>query len=132
MDQREIVRQGQNGTAEKFSIILVSNLEDIDKLLPEAGEFSSIVQDWYRVRSNTAERVCLVAVADPRYHNAIKEFIEGVHAFEVNVRHIFQSIPLELSLYDPQLKLVSKHEFIPGQEAVDGSFSKKIEALLNA
>ena len=129
MDQRELVRNGEGGSKDRFVIVLVMHLHDSDKLFEESRQFGAIVMEWYKARGESAERVQLHAVSDPLYHNAIKELFEGLHAMEVQLRAVFKTVPFKLTLHDAKGTPVQEYDFLPGKEALDGAFAQRLREL---
>src|SRR5262245_26930478 len=114
MDQQEFVKDGEGGARDTFVIVLAVKRDDIDRLMEESQTFKSIVIDWHAARGNDAGKVCLAVLSDAKYHNAIKELFEGLHAMELDLRPVFKAVPFELTLHDLQGAPVNTFNFLPG------------------
>ncbi|MDN0083693.1 hypothetical protein QU487_13150 [Crenobacter sp. SG2305] len=125
MDQRELVRDKGDGTPDSFVIALVMHLTDPENLMDESRIFKSIVLDWFQIRGSTAEAVQLIAVSDPKYHGAVIDLFEMLHAGEVSLRTVFGRIPFRIALHDPNGTLLSEKELLPNRaKEKEGVLSK--------
>lgn len=115
MDQRELMRPGDGVNSERFSLVLVMHLKDLDNLMKESREFGAIVTDWYKTRNASAEGVTLIAVSSPVYHSEIRKWFEGVRALDVTLRPIFDAIGFALSLHDSQGAKLGECSFAAGE-----------------
>jgi hypothetical protein len=100
MDQQELMRNGVDGKADTFVIAMVMHLKDPDDLMQESRVFKSVVLDWFQARGATAEGVELIAVSDPKYHGAIKQLFDTLHAGEVSLVPVFEKVYFRLALHD--------------------------------
>lgn len=132
MDQKELLRKGENGKSDAFAIALVMHLNDSDNLLEESFNFKSIVIDWYKSRGVYSEKVYLIALSDPIYHKAIKELFEGLHAMEISLRPVFDVVPFELKLHNLEGALLQQFDFLPNNKKTNGPFAKLLNMIKNA
>jgi hypothetical protein len=129
MDQRELLRKGEGSTPDRFSIVLVLHLKDPDALIQEGRQFGAIVTDWHKARGASSEGVILAAVADPKYHKAVKDWFEGVHSMDVTLRPIFETVLFRIELHNPDGARVAEHEY-PPRKRVRGGFVEKLLGAL--
>ena len=115
MDQRELMRPGDGSNPDRFTIVLVMHLRDPDNLMKESREFGTIVNDWYKAREPAAERINLIAVSDPFYHRAIKDWLEELRTLDVTLRPIFDKVEFTLALHNSQGSKLSEYTFAPGE-----------------
>jgi len=96
-------------------MVLVMYLRNPDTLMDESRAFGAIVADWFKVRGADAESVNLIAVSDPLYHQAIKDWFEGVHSLDVTLRPIFKQVGFTLALHNSEGVKLSERAFSPGE-----------------
>jgi len=123
MDQRELVRSGNVTVPDRYVIVTVMHLHDPESLIAESRQFGAIVTDWFRARGTASDSIVLAAVAEKKFHGAIVEWFAQVHARDVTLRPIFQSVPFRIELHDPQGKPVGERQFSPEPPPKAGFFS---------
>ena len=116
MDQRELTKKDASGK-DIFVIALVLHLSNPDDLIQEMRIFKKIVFEWHRVRLTAAAEVRFFALSDPKYHQAIEEFLELCHSNDVDLKPIFKSTNLSLSLHTPDATLVRERIFEKKKDA---------------
>jgi hypothetical protein len=116
MDQRELTKKDAQGE-DRFVIVLVMHLNDADNLVQEMRVFKEIIIEWHRARQKAAYEVKFLALADPKYHQAIEEFAELSHSNEVELKPIFQSTQLSLSLRNQAGEVVRERAFEKTKDA---------------
>ena len=124
MEQRELLRPSKEGKPETYVIVLVMHLSDPDNLMEESRIFKSIVLDWFRVRGSSAEQVQLLAVSDPRYHGAVLELFEALHAGELSLEPVFKKIPFRIALHDQAGSPIGEKDLLPNPEQRAGILSR--------
>jgi len=117
MDQQELMRNGVDGKADTFVIAMVMHLNDPDHLMQESRAFKSVVLDWFQARGATAEGVELIAVSDPRYHGAIKQLFEVLHAGELSLAPVFEKVSFRMALHDASGAMIEEANYPPAMKA---------------
>ncbi|SEJ97193.1 MULTISPECIES: hypothetical protein [unclassified Variovorax] len=117
MDQQELMRNGVDGKADTFVIAMVMHLKDPDDLMQESRVFKSVVLDWFQARGATAEGVELIAVSDPKYHGAIKQLFDTLHAGEVSLVPVFEKVYFRLALHDASGAMIEEADHPPAMKA---------------
>lgn len=129
MDQRELVRSGNGKTQDAYTIVMVMHLSNADNLIEESKVFKSIAIDWFNARKESAEKINLIAVSDPMYHKAIKDLFIRLHGMEINLRPVFEKIPLEIAFHNSEAKLIESIELLPSSRKKKGFLAKFLGGL---
>lgn len=124
MEQREFTREAPDGST-KYTIMFVLHLREPDALYPEMRRVKGALLDWHQTRGDATGSVFLLVRSDEQWHGAVEQFVALMHAQEIQLKPLFQVIPLTLVLHLDDGSVVQEKCFDPSSVLVPAPPAKK-------